>query len=207
MRFTIVIPSYLGAYPSAAHNRDQKLVRAVNSCFAQTFGDFEVNLVADGCKQTVDICKPFESDSRFRLFEITRKALFSGEPRNKGIDEARGEYVVYLDIDDIYGKNHLAIVNENLGAYDWVWYNDIRYRPNLKIWYENYCDIKTVGRHGTSNICHKASLDVRWEFRGYAHDFYFTRKLLDFPNYAQVQSPEYYVCHVPGTASSGGYDL
>jgi len=206
MKFTIVMPSYLGAYPSASHDREKKILRAVYSVIGQTFEDWELNIVADGCQQTVDICKDIP-DPRVRVFQIKRGALFSGAPRNKGIEEAKGEYIVYLDIDDVYGKNHLAIINQGLNGEDWVWYNDIRYNPRLKIWYENECDIRTVGRHGTSNICHRKDLDVQWEFKGYAHDFYFVQKLLEHKNFKKTESPEYYVCHVPGTQSSGGYDL
>ena len=206
MKYSIVMASYLGAYPSASHNRDQKIIRAVNSVINQTFTDFELNIVADGCQATVDICKQF-TDSRINVFLIPKGALFSGAPRNKGIEEARGEYIVYLDIDDVYGKNHLAIIDRNINGDDWVWYNDIRYNPRLKIWYENECEIRTVGRHGTSNICHRTALEVKWEFKGYAHDHYFVQRLLDHKNFKKIESPEYYVCHIPGTQSSGGYDL
>jgi glycosyltransferase involved in cell wall biosynthesis len=203
VKFSIVIASYLGNYPSASHGREQKIVRAINSVLGQTFTDFEIIVVADGCQKTIDIVK----DLPVRSFLIPRGSLFGGAPRNKGIDEAEGDYIVYLDIDDIYGRNHLQIIADNLESYDWVWYNDIRYSPRLKIWHENECDIVQVGRHGTSNVCHKASLSTRWEFKGYAHDHYFVQKLRENTNFKKIATPEYYVCHIPGTQSSGGYDL
>jgi len=202
MKFSVIIASYLGSYPSASHQRDEKIIRAINSVLAQTFSDYEIIVVADGCQKTMEIVK----DMPVRSFFIQRTALFTGGPRNKGIDEAKGEYVVYLDNDDIYGRNHLQIIADQLEDYDWVWYNDIRYNPRLKIWYDNDCDIKQVGRHGTSNICHRSSLKTRWEFKGYAHDHYFIQRLLDNPNYKRISPPEYYVCHIPGTQASGGYD-
>ena len=207
MKFTIVMASYLGEYAGASKQRDQKILRAVQSCLQQTFTDFELLIIADGCHKTVDIINDSVDDDRVRVIKISRGALFSGAPRNKGIEEAQGEYIIYLDIDDIYGKNHLSIVNTGLQLYDWVWYNDIRYNPRLKIWYENNCDIRVVGRHGTSNVCHRTALDTRWEFKGYAHDHYFVQNLLKNSNHAKIQSPEYYVCHVPGTVTTGGYDL
>lgn len=207
MRFSIVIASYLGTYPNAAKNREEKLLRAVNSCFSQTFQDFEVIVVADGCERTVELLKDIQSD-KLRDFKIQHHKMWSGYPRNKGIDEARGEYIIYLDIDDLYGENHLQIVNNNLNNHDWVWYNDIRYKPQGEFWYENQCDIRTLGRCGTSNICHKQSLNARWEEDGrYAHDYHFINRLLIYPNYTKIATPEYYVCHIPGTKTNGGYDL
>lgn len=207
MKFSVVIPSYLGPYPSAARDRDKKLPRAIQSCLNQTFTDFEVHVIADGCQQSFDIASQF-TDPRLHVWKIERKKLWSGYPRNKGIDEAKGEYIIYLDIDDIYGENHLQIVASGLGNYDWVWYDDIRYNLRDDFWFENRCDIRQVGKHGTSNICHKTELGMRWDEDGkYAHDYYFVQKLLSNTNFIKIATPEYYVCHIPGTGASGGYDV
>jgi glycosyltransferase involved in cell wall biosynthesis len=207
MRFTIVMPSRLAVYAGAAKNREDKLLRAVSSCLNQTFRDFEIIVIADGCEQTVKILEDIENE-KLRLFKISHHKLWSGYPRNKGIEEARGQYLIYLDNDDLYGKNHLQIINDSLNGYDWVWFNDIRFKTQGQFWYENQCDIRIVGRHGTSNICHRNLPGVRWDEEGrYAHDYHFVRKLLKFGNHTKIQTPEYYVCHIPGTKISGGYDL
>ena len=203
MRFSIVMPSYLAMYPGAAKERDGKLLRAVNSCLSQTFEDWELHIVSYGCQKTIDIIQSNIKDKLVRLWKIAHRKLWSGYPRNKGIEEAKGEFIIYLDIDDIYGDNHLQIVNEGIKSYDWVWYNDIRYKPKENVWIENPCDIRQIGQHGTSNVCHKTSLNAFWDEKGrYAHDYYFVQKLLGFSNYTKITTPEYYVCHVPG-----GYDL
>lgn len=208
MRFSVVIPSRLDFYPGSASNRDQKLIRAVNSVLAQTFDDYEIHVVADGCQKTIDIVQNNIKDSRLHLWKITQGKLWSGFPRNKGIDESKGEYIIYLDIDDIYGEHHLEIIDRQINNFDWVWYNDIRYKPDLKLWTENPCDIRTIGMHGTSNICHRRSLGVRWDEIGkYSHDYVFVRKLIPLTNFVKIQTPEYYVCHVPGNKRSGGYDI
>jgi glycosyltransferase involved in cell wall biosynthesis len=208
MKFSVIIPSRIVDYPSSAKNKDQKLIRAVNSVLAQTFEDYEVHIIADGCQKTVEIIEDNIKDTRIHLWKIQHKKLWSGLPRNKGIEEAKGEFIIYLDIDDIYGDRHLEIINNNLGNYDWVWFDDIRYKPRLDYWYANICDINKLGRHGTSNLCHRRSLDVMWPEEGkYAHDYHFTRRLIAFKNYAKIQTPLYIVCHVPGTAISGGYDI
>jgi glycosyltransferase involved in cell wall biosynthesis len=207
MKFSVIMASRLENYPSAGHNREAKLVRAVNSVIEQTFEDWELHIVADGCQETVDIIQHNVKDTRLHVWKIAFTKLWSGYPRNKGIDEALGDYIIYLDNDDVYGPNHLQIVNDNLNGQDWVWFNDCRFRPKLNYWYENECDINKLGRHGTSNICHKRELGVRWDNDGkYAHDYYFTRKLVPFKNFGKIATPEYFVCHIPGTHSTGGYD-
>ena len=208
MKFSIVIPSYLGPYAGSAKDRDRKLIRAVNSCLAQSFTDFEVLVIADGCEKTVTLLSDID-DPRLGIYKIQRHKLWSGYPRNTGIEQAKGEFITYLDIDDIIGEHHLEIINNRLNGFDWVWYNDLRYDPRNEIWFEQQCNIKQVGLHGTSNITHKTSLQVRWDENGrYAHDYYyFVQKLLKFTNFTKIQTPEYYVCHVPGTVTSGGYDL
>jgi len=200
--FSVVIASYLGSYGGAARNREQKILRAINSIQSQTFRGFEIIVVADGCKKTIEIV----SDLNIKSFFVERKGHFSGTPRNKGIEEAEGKYITYLDIDDVYGENHIQTIADNIGNYDWVWYNDIRYNPRMRVWYENKCDITVMGRHGTSNICHKKDLSVAWDFRGYAHDHYFIEQLLKFNNFTKIPTPEYYVCHIPGDQTTG-YDL
>jgi glycosyltransferase involved in cell wall biosynthesis len=208
MRFSVIIPSRLADYPSSAKDKDPKLLRAVNSVLVQTFDDFEVHIIADGCDRTIEIIQEYVNDSRVHLWKIDHSKLWSGVPRNTGIDQAQGENIIYLDIDDAWGPNHLEVINRNLNGFDWVWFNDIRYNPRLNYWFENYCDINQLGRHGTSNLCHKRELGARWDENGkYAHDYYFTQKLKQFSNYVKIETPEYYVFHIPGTKVSGGYDL
>lgn len=103
MKFSVIIPSFLGEYRTAAKDRDRKIVRAINSVLTQSFEDFEVVVIADGCEKTIEIMKQI-SDPRIANYSIPKSKLWSGEPRNKGIEEAKGEYIVYLDIDDWFGK-------------------------------------------------------------------------------------------------------
>ena len=197
------MPSYLGAYKTAAKNRDQKIIRAVYSVLNQSYQDFEVVVVADGCEKTVNLMKDVE-DPRVFTYSIPKAKTWSGEPRNKGLSEAKGEYIVYLDIDDIYGQGHLQNIANQLNGWDWVWFDDIRYAPKQGQWYENPCDITQLSRHGTSNICHKRSLPVKWDHTGYAHDYYFVLQLRQHTNFGKITGGEYYVAHLPG---KGGYDL
>lgn len=205
MKYSVIVPSFMGDYRTAAKNRDGKIIRAINSVLTQTLQDFEVIVVADGCDKTVQIMSQIE-DRRVKTYKIPKSKLFSGEPRMKGIEEASGEWIIYLDIDDVYGQNHLQNINSQLGTYDWVWFDDVRYNPKTNQWYENPCDINQLSRHGTSNVCHKRILPIqaKWDYVGYAHDYHFILQLKHNKNFAKIQGGEYYVAHIPGV---GGYDL
>ena len=74
MKFSIVMPSYLATYPGAANNREGKLVRAVNSVIEQSFPDWELHVVADGCKRTLEIMEQF-TDKRIKVWYINHKKL------------------------------------------------------------------------------------------------------------------------------------
>lgn len=198
MKFSVVIPSFLGSYSGAASRRDEKLVRAVQSVLDQTFQDFEIQVVADGCQQTVELMKQF-TDERVHVILIPKAPLWDGAPRNIGIDKAEGEFIVYLDIDDCWGENHLQIISDGLKDYDWVFFNDYIYRDE---WIERHCDINRLGQNGTSNICHRKSLGARWAHRGYAHDHHFNQSLMmKSRKYAKISTPEYFVCGINICAS------
>jgi len=207
-QFSIIMPSRLAGYPGVAQNREQKLLRAVNSVIGQTFKDWELLIIADGCLETMKIITKFIEDDRVSVMMIDHVKLWSGRPRNTGILNANGDWIVYLDIDDVYGENHLKIISEGINGYDWVWFDDIHYIPRLDNWFKNPCDINRIGKHGTSNVVHKRSLSVLWEEQGkYSHDHIFVQKLLKFKNNTKIKTPEYYVCHIPGSKNSGAYDV
>jgi glycosyltransferase involved in cell wall biosynthesis len=198
MKYSAVMPSFLGNYPGAASRREEKIVRAVQSVLDQTYKDFELLVVADGCQLTMDIMKQFP-DVETTL--IKKAPMWDGAPRNTGIDKATGEFIIYCDIDDYWGPNHLQKIADNLKDYDWVFYNDIISSGGE--WVERNCDIKKLGQNGTSNICHKRELGARWGHRGYAHDHYFNQSLMmKSRKFGKIPTPEYFVMHLPNS-----YDL
>ncbi len=195
MRFSVILPSFLGEYAGAASRRPEKLCRAVDSVIAQTFQDWELLVIADGCQETVEIMKRY-TDKRVHCHLIIKAPMWDGKPRNTGIEKGKGEYIIYIDGDDYWGDGHLQGINDNLADHDWVYFNDYICDPDGSLIMRN-CDIKRLGMNGTSNICHKRSLDVRWGHRGYAHDHYFNQKLLLYRNYAKINVGEYVVMHLP----------
>ena len=88
---TVVTPAY---------NVAKYIGEAVDSVLRQTFRDFEYLVIDDGSEDnSVDIIKAHSGDDpRFRLVAGEHRGLSAA--RNAGIQEARGEYIAFLDGDD-----------------------------------------------------------------------------------------------------------
>lgn len=93
MRFSVIIPAY---------NSSDTLVRCLNSIQSQTFPDFQVLVVNDGSRDATEaLARAYEKkDPRFCLISTLHQG--AGAARNKGAEQAEGEYLVYLDADDYW---------------------------------------------------------------------------------------------------------
>lgn len=202
MKFSVVMQCYLGEYQGAAKNREAKLIRAVDSVLDQTFQDFEIIIVADGCEATYKlICDRYESEQRIECLWISKQPLWSGRAREFGISKSSGEYIVYLDSDDRWGPNHLEIISQNIGSNDWVWFNDWLMQKDGKNSFERQCFINQKYQNGTSNICHRRDLAIKWGngTNKYGQDDWSAVESLKRASskMAKIPTPEYYVCHLP----------
>ena len=134
MKFTIIMASLLSDYPGSATGKDKKLIRAVESVLKQTYMNFELIVIADGCALTEFVIKHNFDDKRINLIRVERKELWSNVPRNAGIDIAKGKYILYCDIDDKWGENHLRIIDDQMdNTENWLYYNDWRWSQNAKV--------------------------------------------------------------------------
>ncbi|WP_418718624.1 glycosyltransferase family 2 protein [Candidatus Allofournierella merdipullorum] len=86
------------------------LARCLRSVAAQTFTDWECLLIDDGSPdQSVRICREFAAgDDRFILFQQENQG--PGAARNAGLRIARGEFVLFLDSDDLWPPYFLQTV-------------------------------------------------------------------------------------------------
>lgn len=193
---SVIVASYLGHYKKCASHREAKFLRAIDSCLNNTFADYEIVIVSDGCNKTNELYREIYSNwYHIKLVELPKQPLWSGNVRNAGIEAASGEYITYLDTDDKLGVNHLQKIAAQVNGRDWIWYDDYllnrRYEPVL-----NRCELK-YGKCGTSNLTHKLSLGMKWRDSTYAHDWVFIQELLRHKNYCKTESTEYYICHQP----------
>lgn len=91
MKVSIVIPVY---------NVEDYLKCCIESCINQTLKDIEIILVNDGSTDnSLKICQEYtQKDSRIKL--ITKQNEGVSVARNVGIENAKGEYIQFLDADD-----------------------------------------------------------------------------------------------------------
>lgn len=201
--FSVVMPSYLGDYKTAAKNREEKIIRAVQSVMNQTHKSWELLIISDGCQKSIDIImdNDFLYDDRVSLFRIERETLWGGSPRNAGIHRAKNDYVIYLDIDDEFMSMYLKNLSEEIIAldkyHDWYYVDDYIYTPRGYALRE--ADIKKQGKCGTSNVIHKPNVGAYWPKKGtYAHDYNFINMLkAASKNYAKLETSGYIVQHIP----------
>ena len=87
---------------TAVYNGEAYLHEAVQSIIGQTFQDLEYLIVDDASTDgTKDILEVYgRSDSRVRVI-TNKKNMGRAISRNRGLQEARGEYIAILDADDI----------------------------------------------------------------------------------------------------------
>ena len=83
---------------------------ALKSLQDQTFKDFEVIMVNDGSTDgSEDVCMSFSnSDPRFRL--INQQNAGVSAARNRGIDVAKGEWIAFMDADDVMPPDALEVL-------------------------------------------------------------------------------------------------
>ncbi len=109
-------------------NGEDYLCQCLESIAVQTYTHFECILVDDGSTdRSVEICKFFcEKDDRFRLIHQNNEGASSA--RNAGLDEARGDYILFVDSDDFLFPEALQQSWQKLvsGPFDWVMFDYIR---------------------------------------------------------------------------------
>jgi glycosyltransferase involved in cell wall biosynthesis len=97
------------------HNREDLIGETIQSVLDQTFTDFEILVVDNG--STDATCRVIEGigDSRIHYYYQENTGGPAG-PRNTGIKKARGQYIAFLDSDDLWLKDKLALQVEILDS-------------------------------------------------------------------------------------------
>ena len=98
--FSVIIPTY---------NRAELLRQTLESVWRQTFSDYEAIVVDDG---STDETGAWLSDVASKVNLITQQHAGPGVARNKGAEHAHGEYLAFLDSDDLWFPWTLATVAE-----------------------------------------------------------------------------------------------
>lgn len=100
-KVSVIIPVY---------NVNLYLSECIESIINQSMSDIEIIIVNDGSTDgSEDICRYYElTDKRIKVINKKNGGLSSA--RNAGIDIATGEYIIFIDSDDIINQNMIEVL-------------------------------------------------------------------------------------------------
>ena len=104
---SIIIPAY---------NAADYLAQTIESVLNQTYSDFELILIDDGSTdRTREIIKDYQcKDARIKYFYKENGGVSSA--RNLGLQKATGDFVSFLDSDDLWDRRFLELMYHKLVA-------------------------------------------------------------------------------------------
>lgn len=111
-RVSIIIPIY---------NAEACIKACVDSIIAQTVSDFELLLIDDGSKDSSGkICDEYaQKDDRIKVFHQPNGGVSTA--RNLCLDKAQGEWISFVDADDLLESHFLEALNNTLATHaDWI---------------------------------------------------------------------------------------
>lgn len=103
---SVIIPLY---------NKERYIKRAICSVLNQSFGNFEIVVINDGSTDNSASIVESIDDTRIKL--INQKNTGVSAARNKGIAESKYDFIAFLDADDEWKENHLAIIASLIEKY------------------------------------------------------------------------------------------
>lgn len=107
---SVVIPLY---------NKAHTIVNTLNTVFKQTYQDFEVVIVNDGSTDNgVEVIKKHFSDPRIRIINQSNAGV--SVARNRGVEEAKGDWIAFLDADDEWLPEYLSTLIGALNKYPYA---------------------------------------------------------------------------------------
>lgn len=97
---SIIIPVY---------NAEKFLEKTIDSVLAQTYENFELILINDqSTDRSEEIVKDYESkDNRVKGFNLSENSG-AAVARNTGLEKAKGQFIAFIDSDDMWKENKLA---------------------------------------------------------------------------------------------------
>ena len=93
IKFSIIVPNY---------NKGEYIEDCLNSIFNQTYTNYEVIFIDDGSTDnSVELAK------KYNVKLLHTNHTHAGGARNKGLEQATGDYIVFLDSDDYFTNNNV----------------------------------------------------------------------------------------------------
>jgi glycosyltransferase involved in cell wall biosynthesis len=120
---SVIIPTY---------NRSRLVVEAIASVLGQTIRDIELLVVDDGSTDDTRAVVEALNDTRLSYFYKPNGGVSSA--RNMGLAKAGGEYICFLDSDDLWPENFLSVMLDALASHPDC---DIAYSPRTILYPDN----------------------------------------------------------------------
>jgi glycosyltransferase involved in cell wall biosynthesis len=98
---SVIIPTY---------NSEKYIEETLKSVLNQTYKNFEILIIDDGSSDSTNtiVEQYIKKDKRIFSYKVDRAGNPS-IPRNYGIKQAKGEYIAFIDSDDLWVKNKLEV--------------------------------------------------------------------------------------------------
>ncbi|SOD94881.1 glycosyltransferase family 2 protein [Spirosoma fluviale] len=93
----------------ATYNRSNILHYAVQSVLRQTETNWELLVIGDHCTDDTEAVMASFTDPRIRFINLETNVGEQSGPNNVGLRQARGEYIAFLNHDDMWFPDHLAV--------------------------------------------------------------------------------------------------
>ncbi len=107
MLFSIILPVYNGAHV---------IGEAIESVLAQTEPDWELIIIDDGSvDHTREVLQPYAVNGKIQIIFQQNSGVSAA--RNAGAKRAKGAYFAFLDADDVWYPNHLAVMRDLIEKY------------------------------------------------------------------------------------------
>ena len=100
----------------STYNASHLLRYAIRSVLRSDFADWELIVVGDHCTDDTERCVADFADPRIRFTNLSENSGQQARPSNVGLAQARGEYICYLNQDDMYFPWHLGAMLRVLEA-------------------------------------------------------------------------------------------
>ena len=92
-----------------SYNSEKYIKKTLESVLSQSYKNFEV-IIVDDCSNdsTYQILQIYKKkDKRFKIYKLTKNSKTAAVPRNYALKKAKGQYISFLDSDDVWHKDKL----------------------------------------------------------------------------------------------------